>query len=90
MLKETVSLELLEFIQDKIKQEADLIDENAAYSGRQDLDSSDIRYRLQVYLRGYEKTLPTEWVRYRTEFENLRNPEYAEYLRLKAIFDTKG
>lgn len=82
-----VTPELFKYIEKRIEQEILILEESDAYGGNiHNPIPSRLRKEVEMYRLGYIKELPQNWIDYKKEFENLKNPEYAEYLRLKSKF----
>lgn len=79
-----ISEGLFKYIHTKVEEEIRIEEERAGYNGGLP-DRSD-QIRLGFYSLGYYKELPDIWEKYAVEYEHLKDPEYAEYLRLKEKF----
>jgi hypothetical protein len=81
-----VSPELFAYIKKRIEAEVAADEISAAYGGGWP-KLGDEKKALAYYDLGYHRILPNDWKEYKKEFEDLNDPEYTEFLRLREKFE---
>lgn len=84
-----VSQELLHYINACITTEAHDLAESAGYNGEMgDRGAGRLRKELEFYNAGFNRELPEEWKKYETAFKHSKDPDYAQFLKLKKKFES--
>jgi len=85
-----VSLELINYIGERIKSEAHAAAESAAYNGSfGDNGAGALTHTLRIYYLGFRRELPEEWKKYEQDYLHSKDPDYRRYLELKRKFEGK-
>lgn len=80
--------ELLDFIKENILAEFAAEEIAAAYGGRYtDICIINKKENMEYYCLGYQRKIPEEWKVYKKRFEDIFDPEFIEYSRLKKKFE---
>lgn len=83
-----INVELVNYIEKRVKDLADDLEMNAAYSGSMsDGGASRKRENLEFWISGIRQEIPKQYAQLADEFERKKDPEYEKYLELKKKFE---
>lgn len=79
--------DLLQYISAQILAEIAQRREDASHSGTIDPIADALELNLRLYNNGFVKSIPNSWEHFAIDYEKTLDPEWVEYLRLKAKFE---
>ena len=83
-----VSLELVNYIGERIRADAAKAREDAGMGGyHHDGGAGQMHADLSLYFEGFNRTLPKKWEQYEKDFRFSKDPEYPKFLELRKKFE---
>lgn len=81
--------EMMTDLMTMLENQAKALADDAGYGGRMDDGGSGLlRLQMKFFEYGFDRQIPTEWEDLVGDIQNQNDPEWEEYQRLKARFES--